>query len=157
MVAPAARVVRLENGPRSAIRCSSAFRANLVQLREGASAISSVACAPTEPAQRQFRLERQGESGTRRDRPGARPRAQGVSSQDVALTLQGWLAGATVYQFREDDQLIDVVWRAGGAGAATPPIPRTLARLPDLDVVASSNRHVPWRSWHGWCRYSRKA
>jgi multidrug efflux pump len=73
-----------------------------------------------------------------------RARALGVSSQDVALSLQGWLVGATVTQFRENDQLIDVVWRAdAGRGGEAVADPRTLSRLPDLDLVASSGRHVP--------------
>jgi hypothetical protein len=72
-----------------------------------------------------------------------RARALGVSSQDVALMLQGWLVGATVTQYREADQLIDVVWRAGpgrgeiGCGSAH------LNRLPDLDIVSASGRHIP--------------
>jgi multidrug efflux pump len=72
----------------------------------------------------------------------SRARALGVSSQDVALTLQAWLVGATVTQFRENDQLIDVVWRADG-GRRGDADPRTLTRLPDLDLVTASGRHVP--------------
>ena len=77
----------------------------------------------------------------------ARARALGVSSQDVALTLQGWLVGANVTQFRENDQLIDVVWRAGvelgAAGGSEFADPRTLSSLPDLDIVSASGRHIP--------------
>lgn len=71
----------------------------------------------------------------------ARARALGVSSQDVAQTLQGWLVGATVTQLRENDLLIDVVWRAGGGKTGTDL--RSLNRIPELDVVASNGRHVP--------------
>ena len=71
----------------------------------------------------------------------ARARALGVSSQDVALTLQGWLAGATVTQLRENDLLIDVIWRAGGGKAGADL--RTLDRIPELNVVASNGRHIP--------------
>jgi multidrug efflux pump len=71
----------------------------------------------------------------------ARARTLGVSSQDVALTLQGWLVGATVTQVRENDLLIDVVWRAGGGKAGSEL--RTLDRIPELDIVASNGRHVP--------------
>ena len=54
------------------------------------------------------------------------------------------MVGATVTQFRENDQLIDVVWRAdAGRGGEAVADPRTLSRLPDLDLVASSGRHVP--------------
>ncbi|MBK9624315.1 MAG: efflux RND transporter permease subunit [Rhodocyclaceae bacterium] len=71
----------------------------------------------------------------------ARARALGVSSQDVAQTLQGWLVGATITQLRENDLLIDVVWRAGGGKAGADL--RTLGRIPELDIVASNGRHVP--------------
>ncbi|MBK6908685.1 MAG: efflux RND transporter permease subunit [Rhodocyclaceae bacterium] len=67
----------------------------------------------------------------------ARARALGVNSQDVALTLQAWLVGAAFTQYREGDQLIDVVWR----GDATEG--RSLDRLPDLDILTSTGRHVP--------------
>jgi multidrug efflux pump len=66
-----------------------------------------------------------------------RARQFGVTSQDVALTLQGWLVGATITQYREGDQLIDVVWRAAPADR------NSLDRLPDLDIVAAGGRHVP--------------
>ncbi|WIM04661.1 MAG: efflux RND transporter permease subunit [Candidatus Nitricoxidivorans perseverans] len=66
-----------------------------------------------------------------------RARALGVSSQEVATALQGWLNGIALTQFREGDQLIDVVWRAGAADR------NSLDRLPDLDIVAAGGRHVP--------------
>ncbi|MFZ2629738.1 MAG: efflux RND transporter permease subunit [Rugosibacter sp.] len=66
-----------------------------------------------------------------------RARALGVSSQEVSQTLQAWLVGAPLTQFREGDQLIDIVWRAAG------PTKRSLEQLPDLDVVTAAGRHVP--------------
>ena len=57
------------------------------------------------------------------------------------MTLQGWLAGATVTQLRENDLLIDVIWRAGGGKAGVDL--RTLDRIPELNVVASNGRHIP--------------
>jgi len=42
-----------------------------------------------------------------------------------------------VTQFREADQLIDVVWRAGAADR------QSLDQLPNLDIVSSSGRHIP--------------
>jgi len=66
-----------------------------------------------------------------------RARLLGISSQDVATALQGWLIGVAITQYREGDQLIDVVWRAPGAERDT------LDRLPDLDIVAAGGRHVP--------------
>lgn len=66
-----------------------------------------------------------------------RARALGVSTQEVAQALQAWLNGVAITQYREADQLIDVVWRAEGASA------RTLERLPDLDIQTKEGRHVP--------------
>jgi len=66
-----------------------------------------------------------------------RARALGVSSQEVSQTLQAWLVGVPLTQFREGDQLIDIVWRAAG------PAKHSLEQLPDLDVVTAAGRHVP--------------
>jgi hypothetical protein len=117
----------------------------------------------------------------------ARARALGVSSQDVALTLQGWLTGATVTQFRENDQLIDVVWRVWRAGAAEEDAKRTsnsgggipLAgdgcgfasgrRAGNGKAAAAARAALIWTSfppaagtfrwprWRAWCRCSRRA
>jgi multidrug efflux pump len=59
-----------------------------------------------------------------------RARALGVTSQDIAQALQAHEVGATLTQFREGDQLIDVVWRAGGDDRGR------LDRLADLPVPA---------------------
>jgi multidrug efflux pump len=59
-----------------------------------------------------------------------RARALGVTSQDVAQALQAHQVGVTLTQYREGDQLIDVVWRAGGADRGR------LDRLADLPVPA---------------------
>ena len=61
----------------------------------------------------------------------------GTSSQEISQALQGWLNGVALTQYREGDQLIDVVWR-GNAGDA-----RSLDHLPDLDIPLSGGRHVP--------------
>ena len=63
-------------------------------------------------------------------------RALGTSSRDVSQALQGWLNGVALTQYREDDQLIDVVWR--GAGDA-----RSLDNLSNLDIPLANGRHVP--------------
>ncbi len=64
-------------------------------------------------------------------------RAIGLSSAQVARALGGALSGATIGQFREQDQLIDVTLRA-------PPGERaSLARLRDLQVRTASGRSVP--------------
>ncbi|MCF8178021.1 MAG: efflux RND transporter permease subunit [Sulfuritalea sp.] len=142
------RVSRLENGP--PVGYPVQFRIageELGALREGAETIAGLMRA--HPNLRNVNFDWNDRIKSVRveiDQP--RARALGVSSQDVALTLQGWLVGATVTQFRENDQLIDVVWRAGANRAAKNSggegaDPRTLARLPDLDIVAASGRHIP--------------
>ena len=134
------RVVRLENGP--PVGYPVQFRIlgeDLAALRDGAESISTTMRA--HPSLRNVNFDWNDRvKAVRVEIDQARARALGVSSQDVALTLQGWLVGATVTQFRENDQLIDVVWRAGAEGGTDP---RTLTRLPDLDIVASSGRHIP--------------
>jgi multidrug efflux pump len=65
-----------------------------------------------------------------------RARALGVTSQDIAQALQAQEVGATLTQFREGDQLIEVVWRAGGDDRGR------LDRLADLPVPAGG-RWVP--------------
>ncbi len=75
-----------------------------------------------------------------------RARALGVSSQDVAFALQAHEVGATLTQYREGDQLIDIVWRApGGNMAGNEGADRgKLDRLPDLPVpAAGGTRWVP--------------
>jgi multidrug efflux pump len=69
-----------------------------------------------------------------------RARVLGVNSQDISLTLRAWLNGAAMTQFRENDRLIDVVWRAGRSQQDNA---ATLERLPELDISASDGRHVP--------------
>ena len=59
-----------------------------------------------------------------------RARQLGVSSQDIAQALQAHEVGMTLTQYREGDQLIDVVWRGGGEERAR------LDRLADLPVFA---------------------
>ncbi len=142
------RVARLENGP--PVGYPVQFRIlgeDLGALRAGAEKISSLMRAHPNLRNVNFDWNDRIKS-VRVEIDQARARALGVSSQDVALTLQGWLVGATVTQFRENDQLIDVVWRAGserpaGSEAGSFADPRTLSSLPDLDIVAASGRHIP--------------
>nr|MBP6637440.1 efflux RND transporter permease subunit [Sulfuritalea sp.] len=141
------RVVRLENGP--PIGYPVQFRVlgeDLAALRDNAEGVARAMRSHPGLSNVNFNWNDRVKS-VRVEIDQARARALGVSSQDVALTLQGWLTGATVTQFRENDQLIDVVWRAGagsGTGAATEfADPRSLQRLPDLDIVSASGRHIP--------------
>jgi multidrug efflux pump len=134
------RVVRLENGP--PVGYPVQFRVmgeDLLALRDNAEGISSLMRAHPNLRNVNFDWNERIKS-VRVEIDQARARALGVSSQDVALTMQGWLVGATVTQFRENDQLIDVVWRAGAENGADP---RSLSRLPDLDLVSASGRHIP--------------
>jgi multidrug efflux pump len=138
------RVVRLENGP--PVGYPVQFRVlgeDLLALRDNAEGIAAVMRA--HPNLRNVNFDWNDRvKAVRVEIDQDRARALGVSSQDVALSLQGWLVGATVTHFRENDQLIDVVWRAdAGRGGEAVADPRTLSRLPDLDLVASSGRHVP--------------
>ncbi|MEQ1555208.1 MAG: efflux RND transporter permease subunit, partial [Gallionella sp.] len=65
-----------------------------------------------------------------------RARQLGTSSQEISQALQGWMSGVALTQYREGDQLIDVVWRGGAADL------QSLNRLPDLDIPLSNGRHV---------------
>ena len=142
------RVVRLENGP--PVGYPVQFRIlgeDLAALRDGAESISTLMRAHPNLRNVNFDWNDRVKS-VRVEIDQARARALGVSSQDVALTLQGWLVGATVTQFRENDQLIDVVWRAAAergtdASMGDSVDPRTLSRLPDLDITSASGRHIP--------------
>ncbi|MBI3222348.1 MAG: efflux RND transporter permease subunit [Nitrosomonadales bacterium] len=67
-----------------------------------------------------------------------RARQLGTSSQEISQALQGWLNGVALTQYREGDQLIDVVWRGDSRGDT-----RSLDRLPDLDIPLPGGRHVP--------------
>lgn len=135
------RVVRLENGP--PVGYPVQFRIlgeDLAALRDNAEKIAGVMRA--HPNLRDVNFDWNDKiKSVRVEIDQDRARALGVSSQDVALTLQGWLVGATVTQFREQDQLIDVVWRAGKNDGL--PDLRSLERLPDLDLVSASGRHIP--------------
>ena len=65
-------------------------------------------------------------------------RRLGTSSQEIAQALQGWLNGVALAQYREGDQLIDIVWRG-----INDPETRSLDRLPDLHIPLPGGRHVP--------------
>ncbi|MFN4148326.1 MAG: efflux RND transporter permease subunit [Rhodocyclaceae bacterium] len=66
-----------------------------------------------------------------------RARALGVSSQEVAQALQAQQQGITLTQYREGDQLIDIVWRGDGSER------NSLDRLADLPIPISGGRWVP--------------
>jgi multidrug efflux pump len=51
--------------------------------------------------------------------------------------MQVTLNGIALTQYREDDQLIDVVWRGGFGGES-----RSLERLPDIEIPIAGGGHV---------------
>jgi multidrug efflux pump len=131
------RVLRLENGPPVGFPVS--FRVmgeNIDQLRAVAEQVATVMRSEANLQNVQFDWNDKVKS-LRVEIDQDRARALGVSSQDVAMTLQAWLKGAAITPFREGDQLIDVVWRASGAERDS------FDHLPDLDIATSTGRHVP--------------
>jgi multidrug efflux pump len=64
-------------------------------------------------------------------------RRLGINSQDIAQIIQATMNGIALTQYREGDQLIDVVWRGGFGGES-----RTLDRLPDIEIPLLSGGHV---------------
>src|SRR5574340_662439 len=132
-----ARVLRLENGP--PVGFPVQFRVmgeNLEQLRAIAGQMAEVMRA--DPDLQNVHLDwNEKVKSVRVAIDQDRARLLGVSSQDVAVTLQAWLKGAAITQFREGDQLIDVVWRGSNANRDS------LDVLPNLDIATAGGGHVP--------------
>jgi len=124
------RVLRLENGP--PVGFPVVFRVmgeDLAVLRDIGAKVSAVMGA--NPNLRDVHMDWNELTKTVRvaiDQD--RARVLGVTSQDVAQALQAHEVGATLTQFRENDLLIDVVWRATGDDRGR------LDRLADLPVPA---------------------
>jgi multidrug efflux pump len=141
-----ARVLRLENGP--PVGYPVQFRVmgeNLEQLRQIAGQVA--ARMREHPNLQDVHLDWNDKvKSVRVEIDQDRARALGVSSQEVAQTLQAWVIGVPITQWRENDQLIDIVWRAqdagGNSGSGAGFNGRTLEHLPDLDIVTASGRHV---------------
>jgi multidrug efflux pump subunit AcrB len=69
-----------------------------------------------------------------------RARRAGVTSQDIAISLQTYLSGFTTTEYREGDKLIPVVMRATGADR------QDLGKLDSINVYAqSTGQSVPLR------------
>ena len=64
-------------------------------------------------------------------------RAVGVSSRSIAQALQAEQSGIKVGEFRERDQLIDIVWRARASDRGS------LGNLRDVNISTSSGSSVP--------------
>ncbi len=128
-----ARVQRLENGP--PVGYPVVFRVigeNVETLRKIAGEVAAV--MRTNPNVQDVHLDWNEKSkAVRVSIDQDRARLLGVSSQEVAQALQAHQIGTTLTQYREGDQLIDIVWRAP-AGADEDR--GRLDRLADLPVPA---------------------
>ena len=132
------RVSSMENGP--PVGYPVQFRVlgdDLVKLREISAQVADVMRADTSLANVNFDWNEKIKS-VRVEVDQDKARQLGTSSQDIAQFMQAWLNGIALTQYREGDQLIDVVWR-GGYGKDT----RSLDRLPDIDIPLAGGRHVP--------------
>ncbi|NCN88912.1 MAG: efflux RND transporter permease subunit [Gallionella sp.] len=132
------RVVRLENGP--PIGYPVQFRVmgdDLAQLREQAAAVAALMRA--NPHLQNINLDwNEKVKSVRAEVDQDRARQLGTSTREIAQILQAWLNGIALTQYREGDQLIDVVWRGGQAAEA-----QSLNALPDLEVPLAGGGHVP--------------
>ena len=132
-----ARVLRLETGP--PVGYPVQFRVSgedLGALRATAAQVAEVMRANANVRGVNFDWNEMGKS-VRLEIDQQRARALGVSTQDLANTLNLLLSGTTITQFREGDQLVDVVVRARGDERAR------LSALSDLNVRTASGRSVP--------------
>lgn len=131
------RVVRLENGPPIGYPVQFRVSGNdLTELRKIAEEVASAMRADTHLQNVSFDWNEKVKS-VRVEVDQDRARQLGTSSQEVAQALQGWLNGIALTQYREGDQLIDVVWRGSGELDT-----RSLNSLPDLDIPLAGGRHV---------------
>jgi multidrug efflux pump len=131
-------VVRLENGP--PVGYPVQFRvsgADVEQVRVIADQVSALMRANVHLQDVSYDWNEKVKS-VRVEVDQDKARALGTSSRDIAQAMQGWLNGTALTQYREDDQLIDVVWRGGVAGDA-----RSLDRMSGLDIPLSGGHHVP--------------
>lgn len=131
------RVQRLENGP--PVGYPVVFRVSgedVETLREIAGQVAAVMRA--NPNLRNVHLDWNEKAKSVRivvDQD--RARLLGVSSQDIAQAMQAQQLGATLTQWREGDQLIDVVWRAAAGERGR------LDRLAEMPVPTAAGRWVP--------------
>ncbi len=132
------RVSRMENGP--PVGYPVQFRVlgdDLTQLRSIANEVAQVMRA--DPALDNVHFEwNEKVKSVRVEVDQDKARQLGTSSQEVSQTLQAFFNGIALTQYREGDQLIDVVWR-GGMNKDV----RSLGRLPDLDIPLPGGKHVP--------------
>jgi len=131
------RVARLENGP--PVGYPVQFRVlgdDLGKLREIAAAVADA--MRTDPGLTNVNFDwNEKVKSVRVELDQEKARRLGLSSQEVAQIMQASLNGIALTQYREGDQLIDVVWR-GGFGAES----RSLDRLPDIEIPLSTGGRV---------------
>jgi multidrug efflux pump len=131
------RVVRLENGPPIGYPVQFRVSGNdLTELRKIAGEVATEMRADPHLQNVSFDWNEKVKS-VRVELDQDRARQLGTSSQEVAQALQAWLNGIALTQYREGDQLIDVVWRGSGDLDT-----RSLNNLPDLDIPLAGGRHV---------------
>ena len=133
-----ARVSRLENGP--PIGYPVQFRVmgeDVEQVRAIAAKVADLMRANTHLQDVSFDWNEKVKA-LRVEVDQDRARQLGTSSREISQALQGWLNGVALAQYREGDQLIDVVWR-GADELET----RSLDRLSELDIPLPGGRHVP--------------
>ncbi|MDO8291765.1 MAG: efflux RND transporter permease subunit, partial [Gallionella sp.] len=133
-----ARVSRLENGP--PIGYPVQFRVmgkDVEQVRAIAGKVAGLMRANTHLQDVSFDWDEKIKA-LRVEVDQDRARQLGTSSREISQALQGWLNGVALAQYREGDQLIDVVWRGTGDLET-----RSLDRLSDLDIPLPNGRHVP--------------
>jgi multidrug efflux pump len=132
-----ARVLRLENGP--PVGFPVQFRVsgeNLDDLRRVAEEVAAVMRANPHTKDVSFDWNEQVKA-VRLEIDHERARQLGVNASDIAGFLNGLVNGATLTQWREGDQLIDVVLRAEGRERAA------LGGLADMNIHIGNGRYVP--------------
>ena len=132
-----ARVLRLENGP--PVGYPVVFRAigeNVETLRGIAGKVAAVMRDNANTQNVHLDWNEKSKS-VKVEIDQDRARALGLTSQDVAQALQAHQVGATLTQYREGDQLIDIVWRAGGDERGS------LDRLADLPMPVAGGKWIP--------------
>ena len=131
------RVLRLENGP--PVGYPIQFRVSgddTGELRRAAEAVADVMRA--NPHVKDVHLDwNEMSKAVRLEVDQERARALGISTQELSNSINLLLSGVSVTQFREADQLIDVVVRARREERAE------LASLAGINVRTASGRYVP--------------
>jgi len=155
-----ARVSRLENGP--PIGYPVQFRvmgADVEQVRRIAAKVADLMRANVHLQDVSFDWNEKVKA-LRVEVDQDRARQLGTSSREISQALQGWLNGVALAQYREGDQLLDVVFRGQKTEDITSDLAAvfgqpsrmasssirgqiSLERLPELDIPLPNGLHVP--------------